>query len=269
VTKLWSVSTEAGANLNADELSELLAAHHDRVIDSWQVLSPEQWERPSRNTSWTAHETARHVADCMDRVTAMLLGEPIADASGDFNPRETPEEWLASSADHSPAQTVERFATAAPRLRARVAERVEAGDTATGRTVYGPAHWSVNVVHLFWDSWLHERDILLPLGLPAESTRDEQRLAAIYGLLMAMVPARMMDHPLAASISFHGPPNVTVAAAHEKGQFTSAETPDSTTDLDGDLCVIVDALSGRGTSLRELLPEAPDLLHAFPDFMAS
>jgi len=269
MTDLWSVSTETGTNLTADELTGVLAAHHDRVITGWQALTPEQWEQPSRNTTWTAHETARHVADCMDRVAGMILGAPSPAAAGPFDPRETPEIWLAASADHAPAQTIERFANAAPLFRAEAAERVNAGDTSTGMTVYGPAHWSVNVVHVFWDSWLHERDIMLPLGLPAESTPDEQRLASIYGLLMAMVPARMMDQTFAASVRFDRTPAVAVTAAHEAGQFTSAETLESSTALDGELCSLVDSLSGRGAPLRDLLPTAPDLLHAFPDYMTS
>lgn len=269
MTNLWSVSTEAGANLTADEFTSVLTAHHDRVIAGWQSLSPEQWEQPSRNATWTAHETARHVADCMERVAGMILGTPMPAAAGPFDPRETPEIWLAASAEDAPAKTIERFATAAPLFRARVAERVAAGDTSTGMTVYGPAHWTVNVVHLLWDSWLHERDIMLPLGLPAESSRDEQRLVSIYGLLMAMVPARMLEQSFADRILFDGPPAVTVTAAHEAGQFTSAETVNEITDLDGDLCDLVDALSGRGEPLRDLLPEAPDLLHAFADYMTS
>lgn len=272
MTQLWNVSTETGAGLSVEALTSVLAAHHDRVIETWLTLSPEQWEQPSRNSSWTAHETARHVADGMDRATAMMRGEPMSASGDDFDPRETPEEWLAASATDAPAQTIERFATAAPMLRARVAERFAAGDTSTEMTVYGPAHWSVNVVHLFWDSWLHERDILLPLGLPATSTGDEQRLAAIYGLLMAMVVARMFDQPLAVAINFRGSTTTNVAAAHDAGKLSSSETSiseQSTPQHSGDLESLVDSLSGRGDPLRELLPEAPDLLMAFADFMTS
>jgi hypothetical protein len=267
VTAEWSVSTDLGSSLGADEFVGVLSAHHDRVVGAWLALSPEQWGQPSRNAEWSAHDTARHVADCMELVTAQVHGEESPFPAGPFDPRATPETWLASSADDSPTRTIERFAEAAQRLRVRVGERLAAGDASTGTTVYGPAHWSVNVVHLFWDSWLHERDVLLPLGLPTESTHDEQRLAALYGLLMAMLPAKMTDQSFTASVGFAGPGGVTVTAAHESGRLSSTET--STTDLDlaGELGPLVDSLSGRGTPLREAFPGAPDMLTAFADFM--
>ena len=268
MTTLWSVSTDHGVSLNADEFVGVLSAHQDRVASAWRALSADEWEQPSRNTSWSNHDTARHVADCVEGVAAQVLGEKSPFSMAEFDPRATPTTWLALSANDSPNRTIERFSTAALRLRTGVAERLAAGDSSVGATVYGPAHWSVNIVHLFWDSWLHERDVLLPLGLPAESTPGEQRLAAIYGLLMAMVPARMMDQSFAATINFTCAGR-TVIASHDAGRFSSAETCDATADLEGDLCSIVDALSGRGAALNDVLPNAPEMLGVFAGFMES
>lgn len=173
------------------------------------------------------------------------------------------------SGDDSPSRTIERYATAAVRLRNRVGERVTAGDASIGTTVYGPAHWSVAVVHVFWDSWLHERDTLLPLGLPVQATIDEQRLAGIYGLLMIMVPLKIMETSFSAVIEYTGPAGRTVAATHEDGRVSSIETEPTDTELTGELCTVVDALSGRGTPIAELLPAAPDLLGFFARFMSS
>jgi len=268
MTELWKVSTGQGVSLSAEEFVGVLSAHHDRVVEMWQALTPEQWEELSRNPAWSVHDTARHVADAMALGASAVLGEPSPFTLGEFDPRSTPDIWLAESAGDVPARTVERYADAAQRLRVRVGERMAAGDSSLGRTVYGPAHWSVNVVHIFWDSWLHERDVLIPLGLVAESTNDEQRLAALYGLLMAMVPARMMEQSFTATIDFTGSGGHVVTAAHESGEISSAESFSLDTDLAGDLCTVVDSLSGRGEALEELIPEAPAMLGSLGQFMA-
>ncbi len=268
MTELWKVSTEHGLNLSAEEFVGVLSTHHDRIVEAWQALTPKQWEQTSRNPAWSVHDTVRHVADTMQLGASQVLGEPAPFALGEFDPRTTPEVWLAESAGDVPDRTIERFAVAAQRLRSGVGEQMAAGDSSRAATVYGPAHWTVNVVHVFWDSWLHERDVLIPLGLRAESTTDEQRLAALYGLLMAMVPARMIEQPFDATIDLTGSGGHVVTAVHDSGVISSAESLTAEADLAADLCSIVDSLSGRGTALEDLIPEAPAMLGSLAQFMA-
>ncbi len=269
MTSLWSVDSEQGTNLSADELIGVLATHHARVAESWQGFSPEQWGQQSRNPDWSVHETARHVADAMESIRAKVLDEASPFPMEGFDPRTTPDTWMAASADEGPERTIERFAVAAQSLRDGVGRRMEAGDDQVVSEIYGPVHWSVMIVHLLWDSWLHERDVLLPLGLPAQSPVDEQRLAGIYGLMMTTVMPRFMKQPFATAIRFTGNAGRTVEAAHESGRLSSTETEAAETELIGDLPQLVDALSGRGTPLKDLLPGAPEQLGDFATYMAS
>lgn len=267
MTKLWKVSTEQGLSLSAEEFIGVLSSHHHRVIDAWQAFTPEQWERTSRNPAWSVHSTVRHVADAMQLGAAQVLGEPAPFTLGEFDPRTTPDAWLAESVGEPPARTIERFADAAQRLRVRVGELMAAGDASLASTVYGPAHWTVNIAHIFWDSWLHERDVLIPLGLVPQSTNDEQRLVALYALLMAMVPARTMGQPFDATIDLTGSGGHVVHAVHESGAISSAESMVTEAALAADLCSMVDALSGRGATVEEVIPGAPTMLGSLARFM--
>ena len=269
MTSLWSVSTEAGANLTADELVGALGAQHGRVLGTWEGLSPEQWAHPSRNPEWSVHDTARHGADAMDVAAAQVLDEPLPFPMAGFDPRTTPDTWLALSAHDEPSRTMERYANASERYREGVGDRVAAGDSSLAPTPYGPAHWTTMVVHILWDAWIHERDTNLPLGLAADSTTEEQRLACIYGLLMAMVPLRMMERSLEVSVIFTGHTERPVTAAHQDGLLSSGEVAPTDTVLSGELCELVDSLSGRGTRLDDLLPVAPAPLYVFAKFMSS
>jgi hypothetical protein len=37
---------------------------------------------------------------------------------------------------------------------------------------YGPMDWTVLVLHAFWDSWIHERDVLLARGAEHPTSDD-------------------------------------------------------------------------------------------------
>ena len=264
----WGISTRDGVSLDTDELVELLAAHHHRLIETWQGFSPAQWARQSRNTEWTVHQTVRHVADAMERVVAAANGEPALDTN-DFDPRSTPTAWLTGSDGESPGVTIERFAEASTSHRARVSDRFASGDTAHERTVYGTAHWTVNVVHVLWDSWLHERDVLLPLGQPAPSSEEEERLVGLYGLLMALVPSMTFEQSVCSTVQLSGIGIRTIEVSCDAGSLRSVEVPAVVASISGATPAAIDALAGRGDAVADVLPGAPEQLSFLAAFFNS
>jgi hypothetical protein len=255
----WSISTGEGVSLDSEELVELLAAHHRRLIDTWQGFSPAQWDHQSRNTEWTVHRTVRHVADAMGRVAAAMNGEPLKDENA-FDPRSTPEVWLAASEGEPPMATINRFAASSTHFRSAVRDRRASGDESHERTVYGTAHWTVNVAHVLWDSWLHERDVLLPLGQPAPSSEEEERLVGLYGLLMALVPSMMREQSISSTVQLRGIGVRTIEVGCEAGSIATAEVPEGKTSIVGATPAAIDALAGRGDSVADALPGAPEEL---------
>ncbi len=268
MTDTWSISTERGTTVPAHELSEAVARHHERVVAAWRSFGPDEWAAPSRNTGWTVHDTARHVADVMDMVAAEALGEQPPFSIDGFDPRTTPAQWMQASEAEDPDGTIERFARRAPQYRRHVEQLLSAGGDERAVTVYGPAHWHLSIIHVFWDSWLHERDVLLALERPAPSTEAEQRLAVLYGLLMTFVPAKLMGSEGSATIGCSGRHARCLTASLSSGEITSSEVrydPDIPT---ADIADVADALSGRGEPLRDLLPGAPEGLDFFAAFMS-
>jgi hypothetical protein len=265
---MWSVSTAEGVSLDAEDLVDVLAVHHRRLVDTWGGFSPAEWGRPSRNTDWTVHQTVRHVADAMERVTAAVTGSPAL-GENDFDPRSTPVMWLSTSEGESPRATIERYATASTSLRAGVVDRLASGDDAHDRTVYGTAHWTVNVVHVLWDSWLHERDVLLPLGQPAPSSEAEERLVGLYALLMALVPSMMFGQSVSATVRLRGIGDRTIEVDCDAGVLHSAEAPAGGAAISGATPAAIDALAGRGDTVAGVLPGAPEELGFLAAFFQS
>jgi hypothetical protein len=70
--------------------------------------------------------------------------------------------------------------------------------------LYGPVPRSVVVLHFFWDAWIHERDVLLPLRRPHESSAVESRAAAAYGLMIGSVPIGLAGTSLDETIVLAG-----------------------------------------------------------------
>jgi hypothetical protein len=254
---VWSVSTSEGVAVDAEQLLLVLAEHHARLIRGWREFTADQWDSASRNERWSVHETVRHVADAMELGTTAAGGDNAVEPLNRFDPRSTPNAWLERSNGESPAATVERFDTAAHRFRDAVRTRLASNDDARATTVYGDAHWTMNVAHLLWDSWIHERDVLLPLGIEQRSPTNEERLVGLYGVFMAAVPSTLFDQPMSTTLELVGHHRSTLSLTFDGRQIICEEKPGATTKATGEHGPALDALAGRGLAVDEALPGAP------------
>lgn len=268
MTDLWSIHTVDGPNLGADELSGVLDVHHSRIVGLWESLSADEWSRPSRNRAWTVHETARHATDALQVGVAHVTDAPMPFSMDGFDPNHTPAEWLALSNDESPAQTIDRYRGAVGQARRGVAERLATGDNALLRAPYGEAHWATLVVHLLWDSWLHERDIAFPIGKKAPATPSELRLVGLYAVLMTLVPLRGAESVVDRHLHLGGDIDVTIRATTTGNDIEVGEIEEPC-DVGGDAAAMIDSLSGRGTPIVELAPGFPEEMAFFAAYLSS
>lgn len=263
----WAVSTADGLVADHEVLLSVLELHHRRLLDRWRGLTHDEWRRGTRNPKWSVHDTARHVADAMEQGAAAAEGADDLESLRDFDPRSTPLEWLEGSAGETPAETCSRYETAARRLRDAVGSRLAAGDDARATTVYGDAHWTMNVVHILWDSWIHERDVLLPADESQTCSAEEERLVGLYGVFMAGVPSKVLGLELTAIVTLEGQQATTLELRCAGEQLSCRETPAGRSQASGDHGQAVDALSGRGLSVEDALPGAPGELALLAAYM--
>jgi uncharacterized damage-inducible protein DinB len=256
-TVTWSVSTSEGVAVDAEELHVILADHHARLIRGWRELSTDQWDCPSRNAGWSVHETVRHVADCIELGAAAADGDDDMASLEQFDPRSTPDEWLEGSSDETPEATIERFDVAARRFREGVRARLGRHDDARATTVYGEAHWTMNVAHLLWDSWIHERDVLLPLGIEQRSPASEERLVGLYGVFMSAVPSMLFDQEMVATVELVGHHRSTLSLSFDGQEIICEEKIGAAVGATGEHGLAIDALAGRGRAVDAALPGAP------------
>lgn len=72
------------------------------------------------------------------------------------------------------------------------------------RLPYGPVDWTVGALHGFWDSWLHERDVLLTQGAEHPTDGDATVYATAYGLFIAAAVASMFGDPVQEKLTLGG-----------------------------------------------------------------
>ena len=242
---------------DAEALLLVLAEHHARLIRGWSEFTADQWACASRNERWSVHQTVRHVADVIERGATAADGDNDVEPLDQFDPLATPGVWLEGSSGESPGATIERFDVEARRFRDAVRTRLASEDDALATTVYGDAHWTMNVAHLLWDSWIHERDVLIPFGIEQRSPVNEERLVGLYGVFMSAVPSKLFDQAMSATVELVGHNRSTLSLSFDGRQIRCRENSGAAVGATGEHGPAIDALAGRGLAVEQALPGAP------------
>ena len=101
----------------------------------------------------------------------------------DFDPAATPSLLVDSRAALSTAEILDAFFTNAALLRKTIDVVRRLRLAAMCESPIGHVSARLVLAHALWDSWLHERDILLGLGLAGTPELDELAVVTWYSLL--------------------------------------------------------------------------------------
>lgn len=162
-----------------------------RLLDRVSTFTDEQWAHPSRCEGWTTREVIVHLTDVTSfwtaSLTAGLGGEPTRFLDG-FDPSATPPQLVAASDGIAPSEVLTRYAGAVGSFTELVAGLDDVGLGMLAEAPPGHLRISAVAHHALWDSWTHERDIVLPLGLTPEVEADEVAAGLRYvaGLTAAL-----------------------------------------------------------------------------------
>lgn len=256
-----AADTDAGLTTGIDHLADALLSLRRRMLDVAERLSPDDWGRPSRCHLWSAHDVVRHVRDACRIHVDRLSGSAQVALEQPFDPRTTPLRWLERTAGESPAATVGDLQDLSPVEDQGLRAWIGKGTDRKLLAPYGLVHWSVLSAHIFWDAWLHERDISLALDLDSDPPVVEELVSGFYALLIASIPAMHLSYPLQCTVALDG-----ASGRRHVGQVTPGrvelhtDDPSLAVDLHGDLGAVVDSLAGRGPHPRHVLVGDPALI---------
>jgi uncharacterized protein (TIGR03083 family) len=198
--------TEGPCDLDPGRLLEVFGRQRQRFAAVLRGFGPGDWAAPTRCADWSAHDVVRHLCDGNAIIKAWVTGtgRSTLDVTAGFDPRITPRTWPVLSAGETFGTTLSRFLASTDDLLVLLRERLARGDSFDVRLPYGPMAWTVGILHAFWDSWLHERDVLLIRGREHPTDGDATRYAAAYGLFIATAVACMYGDRVQEKLTLGG-----------------------------------------------------------------
>lgn len=164
-----------------------LVSQRRRLESTLATLSDEQWNAPSRCAAWTVRDVVAHLVSInplyVTSAVAGLAGEPTR-LMQHFDPAVSPPVMVDSLGAMGAEEVLAQFVATNDELVATV-ERLTEPDWSV-RAESPPGHVTIRLLmsHALWDAWIHERDILIPLGI--EPTVDAREVTASLRYVAAL-----------------------------------------------------------------------------------
>jgi uncharacterized protein (TIGR03083 family) len=234
--------TGGACDLDPEHLLDVFGQQRQRFVAVLRGFGPDDWATPTRCADWSAHDVVRHLCD--DNAIGITAGpdDGTLDITAGFDPRITPRGWLTASAGESPDATLGRFVATTEEVLGIGRDRLAQGLRFDVRLPYGPMDWTVFFLHGFWDSWIHERDVLLARGAEHPTDDDATAYATAYGLFIAAAVASMFGDQVQETLKVSGDGG-GVLDLDSRGGVTL--TVNRVTTVGTPAAEVADALAGR------------------------
>lgn len=215
-------------------------------------LDETQWATASRCEGWTVRDVVAHLVGTDQfwflSATAALAGTPTRFLDG-FDPVATPARMVDAMADVEPAQVLASYLEGVEALAAVLTGLDETQWSTPAEAP--PGHIALHAMarHALWDAWVHERDIVLPLGIAPAEEADEVVACLQYaaGLGPAFVAASGSRRSGVLIFDGADPTAHVVVTLGENVVVSNAESPTDALRLSGRSVALVEALSFRAS----------------------
>jgi uncharacterized protein (TIGR03083 family) len=234
----------------ADDAGAAVRRQRRRLESLLTDLSEEEWRAASRCDAWSIQDVVAHLvgvnAFWEASVLAGLAGTPTRVLAA-FDPAAHPPMMVEPMRTLTCTEVLDQFVASNDGFLAALAALDDHGWSMPAESPIG--HISIRLLahHALWDSWVHERDIAVPLGLTPAEEADEVELCLRYAA--AVGPALAMD----ATSTFSGALSVIavgpdVCFTIEVGESVAVRPDAAQADtpcLRGPAVELIDALSAR------------------------
>lgn len=171
--------------------------HRARFLEALGSLTEDQWSATTRCDAWSAKDVCHHLVTADGFWAMSLLGRAEATPTTflrGFDPTSTPGAVIAPMREQ-PARAALESLTASTDQLLEALSGIDEGEWTAMRSESPFGHVSLLVIaaHALWDSWLHERDVLLPLGHAPAVEDDELVTAAAFTLFLGGAQGGVLD----------------------------------------------------------------------------
>jgi hypothetical protein len=164
-----------------------------------------------------------------------------------FDPVSVPAAMVAEVRGATPSESLDRFAASNARLGELLTSMSDADLRKPAEAP--PGHLAIDAVcaHALWDGWVHERDILEPLGGQQVEDADEMWMALAY--VAALGPACYLNASEVRSgvlaVRAHEPTLDFVVDVNTEAVARPAADCEPTATIEGTGTELIESLSGR------------------------
>nr|MDQ3294690.1 maleylpyruvate isomerase N-terminal domain-containing protein [Actinomycetota bacterium] len=221
-----------------------------RLADVLGGLDDAQWAAPSRCEAWSVKDVVAHLVSTNQfwtfSIGAGLAGEPTRFLTT-FDPVASPAELVDAGRAQPPAAVLADFVASNEALAGAVETLDDEAWSKLAEAPPGHVPLRAVVLHALWDAWIHERDIVLPLGLAPVEDDDEIAGCLTYGA--ALSPAFAVAHSRgrtgAVAVAASDPDVRFVVEVGDGVVVRDGDAPDGALRLEGPAVELVEALSFR------------------------
>jgi uncharacterized protein (TIGR03083 family) len=157
-----------------------------RMLTVLRSLDASQWDAASRCEKWSVKDVVSHLIST-DRFWAIsfragMNGEPTRFLEA-FDPVASPEQMVETMRVLPGDAVLSQYETQAANLFGALEKVADWSVLAEAP----PGHIPLNAAasHALWDAWVHERDIVIPLGLPTTEADEEMRVVLQYAAALS------------------------------------------------------------------------------------
>lgn len=173
-----------------DDPAVPLLRQRRRLAHVFAGLDGEQWAAPTRCARWSVQDVVAHLAGVNEAwatsFTGARAGAPTTIFHA-FDPVTSPPRRVDAARRWSRAEALDRYVATTDALATSLDGVDARGLALTAESPLGHVALALVVHHALWDAWIHERDVLLPLGLVPAEEPDE--VAACLAYVAALGPA--------------------------------------------------------------------------------
>jgi uncharacterized protein (TIGR03083 family) len=180
----------------ADQLAPVVR-QRKRLAKMLGDLGPAEWQSPTRCEGWNVQDVVSHLVSVnafwQMSTQAGLAGAPTR-VLENFDPAATPPLMVEPMRTLAPSEVLEQFLVTNDGYLDALNAIDDDGWSAIAEAP--PGHLPVRLLasHALWDSWVHERDIALPLGITQPQEHDEVLSSLRYAAALSPAFAISSGH---------------------------------------------------------------------------
>jgi uncharacterized protein (TIGR03083 family) len=232
------------------DVGTLFVRQRRRLEAIFASLGDDDWRAPTRCENWSVQDIGTHLNDVngffRSAISAGLAGTPTRVLEG-FDPKATPAAMVDAVSTKAPTETLADLVQSDDALCELVAALDDQQWSTIAEGPPGLVPIRLLVHHALWDSWIHERDVGLPLGLAVAEEHDEVlaclRYVAGFGPAVALALGKAK--PAVMVFETTDPDGCVAVEVTDRVVVHDQPPADAAVVLHGSAVNIVEALSVR------------------------